>query len=592
MTVTEKLDALRREMQQHQIDAWIVPTADPHHSEYVAPCWQTRAWMSGFTGSAGTLVVTQHRAGLWTDSRYFIQAASELAGSGIELLKLHMPDVPDYPEWLLKELPECAIVGFDGQVLSMAQMEQLQNVLAPKQVQFTVHHDLVAPLWIDRPPIPTTPVFLLDGRFAGESRRSKLGRLRHKLREIGADLYLLCSLDEIAWVFNIRGRDIAYNPVTISYATISEHEARLFINPEKVSEEVKSVLEEDGVMFSAYEEIDSYIAQLPDKSSVAIDPQKTSLALRKSIPSTCSVIEMPSLVTPLKAVKNVTEVQGIRHAHIRDGVALVKWLSWLDQQQLDKDTFTEFTITDSLEAFRRQGEYFQGLSFSPIAGYQANGAMCHYRAMPDTALTIKPEGLLLVDSGAQYLDGTTDITRTLTLSPPTREQRRDFTLVLKGHIALATAKFPKGTTGAQLDTFARAALWQHGFNYGHGTGHGVGHFLNVHEGPHSIHPRNTVPFEPGMLCSNEPGLYREGEYGIRIENLLLTVPAEETEFGVFCQFETVTQCPIDLQLVDAGLLSPGEKAWLNAYHETVYTTLAPFLADNEQAWLREATRPI
>jgi Xaa-Pro aminopeptidase len=591
MNTREKIEALRQLMQQHNIDAWIVPSADPHQSEYVAACWKTRAWLSGFSGSAGTLVVAKDKAGLWTDSRYFLQAEQELEGSGIELFKMKMPGVPTYTEWLSRELENRATIGFDGNVLSVAQVEELKTALEAKNIQLAYQQDLVAQLWKDRPEIPAKPVSLLDVKFAGESRISKFARIREKIKGQGAHAHLISTLDEIAWIFNIRGSDVEYNPVTISYAYISEEEARVFIKPEKVSTDVRTALNNDGAVLSEYEEIIPYLQQLPKGTTILIDPQKTTQTIKDAISPNCTIKEAPNIAFKLKAMKNETELDGIRKAHIRDGVAMVKWLYWLDQH-LGKEEYTEVTIVESLEKLRSQGKYFQGLSFNTIAGYQTNGAICHYKAKPETALTIRPEGILLIDSGAQYLDGTTDITRTLALSEPTPEQRQDFTLVLKGHIALATAKFPKGTTGAQLDTFARATLWQHGLNYGHGTGHGIGHFLNVHEGPQSIRPDNYIPIEPGMLCSNEPGLYRVGRYGIRIENLIITVPAEETEFGTFYCFETVTLCPIDLEFVDVSLLTLEERTWLNTYHKSVYEKLSPLLTDDEKAWLRYETREI
>ncbi len=589
MDAKEKIKALQQLMEEHKIDAWIVPTADPHQSEYVAPYWKTRTWLSGFSGSAGTLVVTRDKAGLWTDYRYFIRAEQELKGSGIELFKMKRLDVPTYTEWLCHELDEQATIGFDGNVFSVAQVEKLQDALHSKRIHLAYQQNIVAQLRKDRPQIPAKPVMLLDVKFSGESRESKFARIRQKMKAEGVHAHLISTLDEIAWVFNIRGSDVEYNPVTISYACISDQDVRLFMNSEKLSSEVKSALQADDVVFSEYHELIPYLKQLPKEMVLLVDPKKTTQAVKNAI--ACTIKEASSIAFPLKAVKNETELKGIRTAHIRDGVAMVKWLCWLDQH-LGKEEYSEVTIVKPLEELRSRGEYFQGLSFYPIVGYQANGAICHYAAKPETALTIKPEGLLVIDSGAQYLDGTTDITRTLALSGATLEQQRDFTLVLKGHIALATAKFPQGTTGAQLDSFARAALWQRGMNYGHGTGHGVGHFLNVHEGPQGIRPENHVALEPGMLCSNEPGLYREGKYGIRIENLINVVASEETEFDTFYRFETVTLCPIDLDLIDASLLTLQEKTWLNTYHKTVCETLSPFLTEDEKTWLQHETRKI
>lgn len=591
MNTQEKLTALRALMREQQIDAWIVPGADPHQSEYPAECWKARLWISGFTGSAGTVVITQKQAGLWTDSRYYLQAERELAGSGITLFKIGQPDVPSYIEWLAQELPEKATIGFDGQVFSAAQVQELRKAVESKQVSLIYNHDLLADLWHDRPSIPAKPVMILDVQFAGESRASKFERVRECLRKAGADAHFISTLDDIAWMFNIRGKDIEYNPVTIAYSYISQDAAHLFLDDAKLAPEIKSALRADDVVLSAYKEDFDFVRQLPQGTRVLVDPEKTSQAMKDALSQQCAIIEGQNIAYTLKAQKNETELQGIRQAHVRDGAAMVKWLYWLDQH-IGKQEYTEYTVMEPLYDLRSRQQHFQGLSFHPIVGYQANAAICHYRPEAETALTIKPQGILLVDSGAQYLDGTTDITRTLALSAPTSQQKQDFTLVLKGHIDLAMAKFPKGTTGAQLDILARQPLWNHGYTYYHGTGHGIGHFLNVHEGPQRIHIRNYVPLEPGMVCSNEPGLYRTDQSGVRIENTLVVVPAEETEFETFYQFETVSLCPIDLELVDPSLLEQKETEWLNAYHQRVYDTLSPFLTGEERAWLRHETREI
>ena len=578
-------------MEEQKIDAWIVPSSDPHQSEYVAPHWKTRAWLSGFTGSAGTLVVTMEKAGLWTDSRYFIQAARELEGSGIELFKMKMPGVPTLPQWLAQEMREGTVLGFDGEVFSVTQVEDLKKTLRSKNIRFACDRDLVSQIWTNRPPIPSEPISLLDISFAGESCLSKCSRVREKMKELGVQAHLISSLDEIAWLLNIRGGDVEYNPVAIAYVYISEEDVHLFVDPEKLSEDIKFPLTADGVVCLDYEELFPFLQQIPQGAKVLIDPERTSQVIKSLLSQRCSLLEGKNLVLAMKAVKNEIEREGFRQAHIRDGAAMVKWLCWL-QQHMGKGDYDEVTIVGPLEGFRSQQKLFQGLSFNTISAYQANAALCHYAADPGTASPISAEGILLVDSGAQYLDGTTDITRTLAFAEPTAQQRRDFTYVLKGHIALATAKFPQGTGGMQLDTFARMALWQQGLNYGHGTGHGIGHFLSVHEGPQSIRPENYEPLELGMVCSNEPGLYREGEYGIRIENIVIVVPAEETEFGAFYQFETISLCPIDRRLIEPALLSREEKEWLNAYHRRVCDTLSPFLTANEKNWLAEATQEI
>jgi len=591
MTTAEKIHALRALMRERHLDAWIVISGDPHQSEYPAPHWKTRAWLSGFTGSAGTLVVTPERAGLWTDSRYFIQAAQQLAGSGLELFKLKVPGVPTHPEWLAQELPDGAVVGFDSAIMPINQADELAEKLALKRVSFWHDEDLAALIWTDRPPIPATPVSLLPLEFCGETRPSKFARIRREMRAYPADIHLISTLDEIAWMFNLRGSDVEYNPVAVAYAAISQAEVRLFINPAKLPADVAAALRADGVICADYGDFLPYVQNMPEHAVVLVDPEKTSQAVKDAAPDHCVLIGAPNIALHLKASKNATELAGTRQAHLRDGAALVKWLCWL-KQHLGNEALTEISIVEPLTRFRSHQAHFQGLSFYPIVGYQANGAICHYTAEPDTALSIRPDGLLLVDSGAQYLDGTTDITRTIALSPPTAQQKRDFTLVLKGHIAIATAKFPQGTWGAQLDALARIALWKEGLQYRHGTGHGVGCFLSVHEGPQGIRPENQTPLEPGMICSNEPGLYREGEYGIRIENLVVVVPAEATAFGQFYQFETISFCPIDLNLIDAALLTTEEIRWLNEYHRAVREKITPFLSAEEHACLCEMTREI
>ena len=591
MTTVEKIHALRALMQERQLAAWIVISGDPHQSEYPAQHWKTRAWLSGFTGSAGTLVITPDRAGLWTDSRYFIQAEQQLAGSGIELFKLKVPGVPTHPEWLAQVLPEGAVVGFDSAIMPLNQTDELAEKLTPKRAAFWHDEDVAELIWTDRPPIPDAPVALLPLEFSGETRQSKFARIRREMRAYPADVHLISTLDDIAWMFNLRGNDVEYNPVAVAYAAITPTEARLFINPAKLPAAVAAALRADGVICADYDSFLPYVQNMPERAVVLVDPEKTSQAVKDATPDHCILIGAPNIVLHLKASKNAAELAGMRQAHLRDGAALVKWLYWL-KQHLDKEAFTEISIVEPLTRFRSQQPHFQGLSFSPIVGYQANGAICHYAAEPETALSIRPDGLLLVDSGAQYLDGTTDITRTIALSPPTPQQRRDFTLVLKGHIAIATAKFPQGTSGAQLDALARIALWKEGLQYRHGTGHGVGHFLSVHEGPQGIRPENQTPLEPGMVCSNEPGLYREGEYGIRIENLIVVIPAEETPFGQFYQFETISFCPIDLNLIDAALLTEEEMRWINVYHREVREKISPFLSAEERAYLQELTREI
>jgi len=591
MTTQAKLQALRQRMAQHQLDAWIVPSADPHQTEYMADHWKTRAWLSGFTGSAGTLVVTPDAAGLWTDFRYFLQAEQELRDSGITLFKMHTAGVPTYPAWLKQHLPANGVIGFDGAVFAVERVRELQKALTGKPIRLSSQIDLVAAIWTERPALPHTPAALFDVAFAGETRAAKLARLRERLHDLDADAHLIATLDELAWLLNLRGQDVRYNPFLIGYVLLTPDAVRLFVAPNKLTDETRAALQQDGVTICAYADLQPELQRLPQGTRLLLDPEKITQQVWDSVAAQCAIVEASNPVLHLKAVKNETELAGIRQAHVRDGVAMVKWLYWLEHTGKYAAP-TELTVVAPLENFRRQTAHFQGLSFNPITAYQANAALCHYAAQPESAQTIQPHGLLLSDSGAQYLDGTTDITRTIALSEPTPAQRRDFTLVLQGHIAVATAKFPAGTTGAQIDVLARTALWQQGLNYGHGTGHGIGHFLSVHEGPHGLRANNHVPLETGMVCSNEPGIYRAGQYGIRIENLMIVVPAGETEFAAFYAFETVTRCQIDLKLIDCALLTPDERAWLNAYHQTVCADLTPFLTDAEAAWLHEYTREI
>ncbi len=578
-------------MQYYGFDAWIVPSTDPHQSEYVAECWQARAWLSGFTGSAGTVVVTQTKAGLWTDSRYYIRAAQELAGSGIELFKVGFSGVLTYSEWLAVEMESGGIVGLDGGVFSIAEVERLEKAFHDKSITINHNQDLVGQLWDDRPAIPMNPVFLLDDKFSGETRTAKISRIRGKIKEQGADAHLLSSLDDIAWTLNIRGNDVSYNPVAICYLLIKDDEVRLFIHPEKVSQSVTAALQADGIIIAEYEELFPYLQRLPSQVIVLIDPEKTNYKIMVAIEEHAKIKLGSSIPEGLKAVKNATELAGIRNAHIRDGVAMVRWLYWLDTQ-IHLTDHTEATIAEKLAELRSIGEHYQGLSFGTISAYQANGAIGHYAPRSETAAALKPEGLLVIDSGGQYLDGTTDITRTICLGSPTREQKRAFTAVLKAHIKLATSTFPHNTQGVQLDAITKEPLWQQGFECYHGIGHGIGHYLNVHEGPQRFSKSNTVPIELGMVSTNEPGVYFEGKFGIRIENVVITVPHATSEFGDFYGFETVSWCPIDIDLIEIPLLNTAEMDWLNGYHQTVYEKLAPYLTSEEKSWLRIETRQV
>lgn len=591
--IPERLTALRNAMKQQQIDAYIIPSSDPHLSEYPADCWKAREWMSGFTGSAGTLVVTADKAGLWTDSRYFLQAGIQLEGTGIDLYKMGLPDTPGLAEFIIQELAPGARAGLNGQTYSAADAIRLEDELRKKGIGLSTDIDLIEPLWKERPAIPDAPLFEMPQELSGQSTADKLAALHDQLRAAGANSLILASLDEVAWTFNIRGTDVAYNPVVISYAFISEAENILFIHPKKLNAETAARLKEQGVKLADYSMIYTYLSRLPETTRVFVDKQRTNVALYRSLPAGCTVIEGISPAAHLKSIKNETEINGFRKAVVKDGIALVRFYSWLESQMEAGEKVTEISLAEKLTAFRAEQPQYIMDSFETIAGYAAHGAIVHYSATPETDATLRPDGLLLIDSGAQYLDGTTDITRTIALGEPTEQMKKDFTRVLKGTISLAKSKFPAGTRGSQIDLLARKALWDAGINYLHGTGHGIGHCLNVHEGPQSIRmEENPVVLKPGMVISDEPAMYRTGEYGIRTENMILTREDSETEFGKFLGFETLTLCPIDTRLIIPSMLSVRERAWLNKYHQMVYDKLSPELDETEKAWLKNKTAEI
>ncbi|KAA6300993.1 MAG: putative dipeptidase PepE [Candidatus Ordinivivax streblomastigis] len=585
------LIVLRSAMQKAAIRACIIPTTDPHSSEYAPEHWKTRQWISGFTGSAGTLVVTFDKAGLWTDSRYFLQAEEQLQGSGIELFKAGLPETLPPEAWLAGELSAGETVGLEGAVYSASDANLFIDSLKAHGIAVDTHFSPYDIIWEDRPPMPLNPAFILAEHFSGESASSKIARLLKEIRAKSCDATVVASLDMIAWLFNLRGTDIEYNPVTVAYAFVSEKETVLFMDFRKLTPEVSEYLKGEGVFVAEYEKIYTYFnthSVLDQRPSLLITPEKLNYRLYSFIQQTCTIHE--EKVHPidyLKAVKNETEIAGFRKAMQRDGVALVKFYHWLDEQLSGNQTVTELDVSQQLHRFRSEQPYFISESFETISAYGAHGAIVHYAVTPQTNVPILPEGLLLIDSGAQYLDGTTDITRTIAVGAVSEEMKKDFTNLLKGHIRLSMAKFPKGTVGMQLDILARQFIWQEGQNFLHGTGHGIGHFLNVHEGPQSIRMNyNPAPFHPGMVTSNEPGLYKAGKYGIRIENALLTVADKTTEFGEYYAFETLTLCPIDQKLIDWTLMDEAEKQWLNAYHQKVWEQLSPYLSNDEKQWLK------
>jgi len=592
LDVKDRINKLREKMLEKGMEAYIVPSSDPHMSEYVAPRWESRKWLSGFTGSAGTLVVTREKSGLWTDGRYYIQAEKQLEGTGIQLFKAGMPGVPDYIEWLRQELPENSCVGICGEVFSVSKIKEMEKELSKKGISLNKEFDLVEEIWERRPPVPQQPVFVHDVAFAGRTAAQKLHMVRQEMAKKGVNYYLVCSLDDVAWLYNIRGSDIAYNPVAIAYALVSSSQAWLFIDKSKVPGDVACMLDENGIIVENYEKIYEHLAGLKEGDAILFDPAATNSRLYDAMAKECKKVEDLSIVARLKAVKNEVEIENLKKVHVRDGAAMVKFLYWLEQN-LGKEEITEITVAERLEEFRRQQEGFMGPSFATIAAYKDHAAMMHYQATHETCYTLEKEGFLLIDSGGQYLGGTTDITRTIVLGPITDRQRRDFTLVLKGHINLARARFLYGTTGSNIDILARLPLWEQGIDYKCGTGHGVGYFLNVHEGPQRMSQiPNNVRLEKGMILTNEPGVYIEGQYGIRTENEMLVVEDRETEFGKFLKFEPVTYCPIDLKGIDPGLLNEEEKRWLNEYHSMVYELLSPLLDEKEREWLKVKTRPI
>ena len=592
--IKKRMEALRLQMKEHQLSAFIIPSTDPHSGEYVPEHWETRKWISGFTGSAGTAVITLDDAGLWTDSRYFIQAEEQLEGTGIRLFKDRLPETPSIDEWLGSILKKGDKVGIDGWVNSHQEAHALRNALAEDGIELvTMTKDIFETLWEDRPSLPKTPVFILDETRTGASCTEKIGRIQEAIAKNGASAIILSALDEIAWTLNLRGSDVHCNPVFISYLLLSKEGYTLYILEDKITDEVRAYLKGHQVAIQTYSQLaeDLFAFREKHEGVLQISPLANEALYDLSTKHADTLIA-PSPVALMKAVKNETEQAGFRKAMERDGVALVKFLRWLEEA-VPAGNESEVSIDQKLYEFRAGQADFRGISFDTIAGYKEHAAIVHYEATPETDIPLKPEGLLLLDSGAQYLDGTTDITRTIALGPLTDEEKTDYTLVLKGHLQLQNAHFPAGTCGTQLDVLARSAMWKCGINYMHGTGHGIGHFLCVHEGPHQVR-MNHVPtlLEPGMILTDEPGIYKAGRHGIRIENTLLIVPAQETEFGKFYRFEPLTLCPIDKKAIAIEILTDEELAWFNEYHQMVYNRLCPFLSEEENAWLKEATSPL
>ena len=590
-SIKERIHALRMTFRPNNIKAFIIPSTDPHLSEYVAPYWMSREWISGFTGSAGTAVILMDKAGLWTHYRYLLQAEKELEGSGITLYKEMLPETPSITKFLCQNLKPGESVSIDGKMFSVQQVEQMKEDLAPYQLQVNLFGDPLKNIWKDRPSMPDAPAFIYDVKYAGKSCGEKVAAIRTELKKKGIFALFLSSLDEIAWTLNLRGSDVHCNPVIVSYLLVTQDEVVYFISPEKITQEVNEYLQEQQVSLRKYDEAESFLNSFTGEN-ILIDPKKTNYAIYSAINPACKVVRGESPVTLLKAIRNEQEIAGIHHAMQRDGVALVKFLKWLEASVLSGKE-TELSVDRKLHEFRAAQPLYMGESFDTIAGYKEHGAIVHYSATEESDVTLQSKGFLLLDSGAQYLDGTTDITRTIALGELTEEEKTDYTLILKGHIALAMAKFPAGTRGAQLDVLARMPIWSHGMNFLHGTGHGVGHFLSVHEGPQSIRMNeNPIVLQPGMVTSNEPGVYKAGSHGIRTENLTLVCKDKEGMFGEYFKFETITLCPICKKGIIKEMLTAEEVKWFNDYHRTVYEKLSPSLNEEEKKWLLEATKAI
>ena len=583
-------------MKEKKIDAYLVPTDDFHGSEYVGDYFKCRKYITGFTGSAGTAIITQDMAGLWTDGRYFIQAADQLRDTTIELFKSGEPGVPTVHQFLNDKLEEGMCLGFDGRTVSAREAEELQELLQKKHITFSVNDDLIGEIWEDRPVLSCEPVMELDIRWTGKSRADKIAEIREQMKAKEADTFILTSLDDIAWLLNIRGNDIHCCPVVLSYLVMMENELRLYANAAAFSEEIRSNLEADGVKIYPYDDVYSYVQTISSDKKVLLSRANVNSRLVSNIPSEVTILDEPNLTLLPKAVKNKPEMENERIAHIKDGIAVTKFIHWL-KKNVTRTTITELSTAEKLYQFRSEQEHFLGDSFDPIIAYGTHAAIVHYSATEATDIPLAARGMVLADTGGHYLEGTTDITRTIVLGPVTAKEKKFFTAVLRGNLNLAAAKFKYGCTGLNLDYLARGPLWELGEDYNHGTGHGVGYLLNVHEGPNSFRwknlPGNPAPvLEEGMITSDEPGYYLENEFGIRHENLVLCKKAEKTSFGQFMCFEPLTMVPFDLEGINPEEMTERERKLLNDYHQKVYTTISPYLDEEEKEWLKQATREI
>ncbi len=596
-----RLSALRRLMADKGIDAYLIVSDDDHASEYVGDYFKCREFLSGFDGSAGSLVITQTEAGLWTDGRYFLQAREQLGGTGITLQKMGEPDVPAIPAYLASVLQDGQCLGYDGRTIRAGYAAEIEAALAGKQIRYVQTEDLVGQIWKDRPPFPEHPVWILPDSYVGRSRAEKLAMVRKQMEQAGAERYLLASLDDIAWLYNIRGNDIAYNPVVLSYTIIEQEQAILYGTLSAFSDEVRKQLEADSILLRPYLQVYEDLKILPAESSVMLDPSTSNVALLSCIPEGVKVIRQTNPTTLFKVVKMPEEMENERKAHVQDGVAVTKLIYWLkqmqDSQELKEGKITEQVVRKKLEALRKEREGYLDQSFAPIIAAGAHGAIVHYEPTEATDIPLVEHSFVLMDTGGQYWQGTTDITRTVSIGTLTDTQKAHYTAVLRGNLNLGAARFKHGCTGMNLDVLARTPLWELGLDYNHGTGHGVGYLLNVHEGPNAIRFKEAggkagAVLEEGMITSNEPGLYLEGQYGIRVENLVLCKKAEQTEYGQFMEFETLTMVPHDRAAILPEQMSKRELALLNAYHKTVYETISPYLTEEERKWLKEETREI
>ena len=595
--IPERLAALRSLMKEHKVDAYLVPTDDFHCSEYVGEYFKCRKYITGFTGSAGTAVITQKEAGLWTDGRYFIQAAAQLQETGVTLFKIGEEGVPTIEEYLEKNMTDGQCLGFDGRTLTAAKGEELEKQMTRKGVSIACHMDLVGEIWKDRPALSCESAWSVDLKYVGKPRNEKIAAIRKSMAEKKADYFLLTSLDDIAWLLNIRGNDVRCNPVLLSYLVMTQSQVLLFAQQDAFSEELQAELKQDGVTLRPYNDIYTFVTTIPEGKSVLLDPSSANYTLKKSLSKDVHIIEDTNPTLLPKAIKNGVEVANIKKAHIKDGAAVCRFIFWL-KQNVGKTVITELSAAEKLEEFRRMGDHYLGPSFEPIISYGAHAAIVHYSATPETDIPLQPKGMLLADTGGQYLEGTTDITRTIVLGELTDKEKEFFTRVLRGNLNLAAARFPHGVTGKNLDYLARSPLWEVRADYNHGTGHGVGFLLNVHEGPNNINwkvrPGGKEPcvLEEGMITSDEPGFYVEGQFGIRHENLIVCEKADKNLFGQFMKFEPLTLVPFDLDAVVPELMSDRERRLLNDYHRTVYEKVSPLLDGAEKEWLREATREI